>query len=149
MKIRRKQIIFFVLLFFLAFIIFDFSAQNGEKSAGFSENLTEKILRLSGMTDVNFENAERILRKTAHFVEFFAFGLLLCLLVLSFGCAERKAAVFAFLISFLYAFADEFHQFFVPERAPSFLDVLIDSVGAACGILLVFLFRFLSKKKKC
>ncbi len=41
----------------------------------------------------------------------------------------------AFFASVLYAVSDEFHQSFVPGRHSSPLDVVIDAVGAAVGLL--------------
>jgi VanZ family protein len=48
----------------------------------------------------------------------------------------------------LYAVADELHQLFVPGRAASPVDVLIDTGGALLGILLFALLRFLIRKKR-
>ena len=148
MKIGKKQIILLIFLFFLAVGIFYFSSQNGEKSGGFSENLTEKILQIFEITNVDEENAERFLRKTAHFVEFYILGGLLCLIFLSFRRSMRMSGGLSFGIAFLYACIDEFHQFFVPERAASFFDVLLDSTGAFFGILTVLGVCFFRSKKK-
>lgn len=46
-----------------------------------------------------------------------------------------KQACLALLLSALYAASDEFHQSFVPEREASVLDVVIDSYGAAVGLM--------------
>ena len=44
-------------------------------------------------------------------------------------------ALLAFTVAALYAASDEFHQSFVPHREARFGDVLIDSAGAAIGLL--------------
>ena len=49
-----------------------------------------------------------------------------------------EEAVFALLISALYAGSDEFHQRFVTSREASLLDVTIDIAGAALGLLLIW-----------
>ena len=36
----------------------------------------------------------------------------------------------AIIITIAYAITDEFHQYFVPGRIPSILDILFDSFGA-------------------
>ncbi|MGV8147186.1 MAG: VanZ family protein [Alkaliphilus sp.] len=40
------------------------------------------------------------------------------------------------LVCVLYAISDETHQIFVPGRSAQVSDILIDSVGAAVGILI-------------
>ena len=40
-------------------------------------------------------------------------------------------------LSFLYAITDEIHQIFVPGRSAQFRDVLIDTLGASFGCLLI------------
>ena len=51
------------------------------------------------------------------------------------GSEARLALVFAAL----YASTDEFHQTFVPSRQGSVWDVLLDTSGAAFGLLLLWL----------
>jgi VanZ family protein len=43
-----------------------------------------------------------------------------------------------------YAATDEWHQSFVPSRTADLGDVLIDSTGAAIGLMLVFLWHKLA-----
>lgn len=52
------------------------------------------------------------------------------------GVTFRRAAL-AVVLAALYAASDEFHQGFVAGRSPSPLDVLIDTVGACAGTLLL------------
>jgi VanZ family protein len=51
---------------------------------------------------------------------------------------RRRRFTIAWSLSVAYALTDEFHQSFVLTRNASALDVLIDSVGAATSLLLVF-----------
>lgn len=51
-----------------------------------------------------------------------------------------KAAVVFALVA-LYAASDEIHQLFVPSRQASVWDVLLDSGGAAVGLLVVWSIR--------
>ncbi|MBA2423994.1 MAG: VanZ family protein [Actinobacteria bacterium] len=69
-----------------------------------------------------------VLRKLAHAAEFGVLGALLLR-------AIDRAGV-AFALGTLYAVSDELHQMFVPGRMGSPLDVAIDTVGVACGVLL-------------
>jgi VanZ family protein len=68
-----------------------------------------------------------VLRKLAHALEFAVLGLLL-------ARALGRAGV-AFALGALYAVSDEIHQSFVPGRAASLRDVLLDSAGVAAGVL--------------
>ena len=49
-----------------------------------------------------------------------------------------REAGLALVIAALYAVSDEFHQSFVPSRTASAWDVLIDTCGAAAGLLIVW-----------
>ena len=75
------------------------------------------------------------IRKMAHFTEFACLGALFAWL---FGML-RKPMVFALACGFGAASMDETIQSFVPNRGPSFVDVLIDTSGALVGILFLFI----------
>ena len=68
------------------------------------------------------------LRKLAHAAEY---GVLGALLLRATGRAGLSLVLGA-----LYALSDEIHQSFVPGRAGSPLDVALDTVGVACGIVI-------------
>ena len=69
-----------------------------------------------------------VLRKLAHAAEFAVLGVLLLR-------ALRDERV-AFAAGAAYAVTDEVHQHFVPGRLGSPVDVAIDAVGVALGVLL-------------
>jgi VanZ family protein len=69
-----------------------------------------------------------LLRKLAHACEFAVLGGLLLR-----ALRDERAALAA---GVAYAISDEMHQHFVPGRVGSPLDVVIDSVGVALGVLL-------------
>jgi VanZ family protein len=68
-----------------------------------------------------------VLRKCAHVTEYAIFGALLL--------RALGREVPAFLIGLAYAASDEFHQHFVRGRHASPVDVAIDAVGIAFGLL--------------
>ena len=68
------------------------------------------------------------LRKLAHAAEY---AVLAALLVRATGRSRL-----AFALGTLYAVSDEIHQAFVPGRMGAPLDVAIDVLGVACGIVL-------------
>jgi VanZ family protein len=69
-----------------------------------------------------------VLRKLAHAAEFAILGALLVR-------ATGSDAV-AFALGVAYAVSDEIHQTFVPGRAGAVLDVGIDALGVAAGLML-------------
>ncbi len=69
-----------------------------------------------------------VLRKLAHAAEFAVLGGLLL--------RATGHSGYAFALGVLYALSDELHQMLVPGRLGSPLDVAIDTVGVACGVLL-------------
>jgi hypothetical protein len=69
-----------------------------------------------------------VLRKIAHACEFAVLGALFLR-----ALRDERAALAA---GIAYAVSDELHQHFVPGRVGSPLDVVIDSVGVAVGVLL-------------
>ena len=68
-----------------------------------------------------------VLRKLAHAVEYAILGALLLRAV---GHAWAALALGA-----AYAASDELHQHFVPGRQAALLDVVIDTIGVAVGVL--------------
>ena len=48
---------------------------------------------------------------------------------------KRRFILFAsILLTVLYGFSDELHQYFVPSRSAELLDLLFDSLGACVGV---------------
>ncbi len=73
-----------------------------------------------------------VIRKSAHLVEYFVFGLLVLHAVRS----ERRGwqwrwGMIAIALAAGYAAVDEMHQAFEPTRGPSLSDVGLDTLGAA------------------
>lgn len=66
-----------------------------------------------------------------HITEYaiFAFLVSRALRTHNLGADYIKRTVLVFLIAFIYAISDEFHQAFVPNRDPSLYDLFFDAVG--------------------
>jgi VanZ family protein len=77
-----------------------------------------------------------LLRKAGHFTEYAILAILVhhALVVGGDWSAWRRLLV-AWLLTALYAASDEWHQSFVPGRAPALTDVAIDICGALTGLL--------------
>jgi VanZ family protein len=91
----------------------------------------------SGITAEQFDTLHLIIRKLAHWSEYFIFSLLLLRALRGRfkSPSDLRRAVWIVAVIFLYASSDEIHQVFVPSRTPSFADVTIDSFAGICGIL--------------
>ena len=89
------------------------------------------------------------LRKCMHASIYF--GLMLLLLnVFKMGDIKlKKAVIFSFIICFLYACGDEYHQTFILGRTGQFSDVIIDMFGASIGMIFYLsCYQLLKFKKK-
>ena len=90
------------------------------------------------------EFMHHIIRKCAHFTEYFILSLLLLRGIRAGRHGMRLAwAVLAIVLVAGYASLDEFHQRFVPGRTPKVTDVLIDTTGGAAAQAIAALFAML------
>ena len=80
------------------------------------------------------EGWDLVLRKAAHLAEYAVLGALLARALYDALAAWAWIAWFAGVV---YAASDELHQIFVPGRHGSPVDVAIDAVGVAVGVLAV------------
>ena len=95
------------------------------------------IFFLSSLPDLHSGlEADFLLRKTAHAVEYAVLAALLWRAAWgSFGWGRRALFAFSFSLAVLYAASDEWHQAFVPGRGPSAADVGVDAAGALAACL--------------
>lgn len=70
-----------------------------------------------------------------HVIQYFILGFLMVRAFFSLQRPRSKVVLFiiSLSISVLFAFSDEFHQFFVSGRTASLTDVMADGVGASIG----------------
>lgn len=135
MKNKRLVIGWISLIFWMG-LIFYMSNQPGEISSKQS-GIVIKMLEIMGISLKSSiaDTATFIVRKTAHFTEYFILYMLI-LNVLKYYMKIKKAIIFSFVLTFSYACTDEIHQYFIPGRAMAFKDVLIDSSGALLAMLI-------------
>ena len=89
-----------------------------------------------------------LLRKIAHFTEFCTLGMLLVWQFRMHKISPLAQYALPLLGGFLVACADETIQWFVPDRGPSLIDVGIDTLGSALGIILITLINYALKRNK-
>ena len=121
--------------------IWHFSLSPAADSSVTSGEVTGTLNSFLEKININLEFSGQVIRKLAHFVEFFVLGLLLALTL--YLHSFPHVTPFALAISVLVAAVDECLQFLSPGRAPSLTDVLLDSLGAVCGIAAFLLLHLL------
>jgi VanZ family protein len=111
-------------------------------SAEHTASVFERILHwiAPSMTAAQFESIHHLIRKTAHFTEYFVFCLLLYRGVRGARAGWRWTwGLSAIFIAASYSALDEIHQAFVASRHASPYDSLIDSTGAFFAVVVLWL----------
>jgi VanZ family protein len=136
--------------------IFLFSCENAEKSTERSDAIINSIINVSS-SENNFtvDNTETgditivtIVRKCAHFFEFFLLGFLVVNLFKDYKKLNFKRILLCILFCCIYAVSDEIHQLFVDGRSCELIDVLVDTSGSSVGALFYyFLYSNVNKTK--
>ena len=134
---QTKRVLYWGITLVLMILIFSFSAKNGTSSAGMSIGYAKELARILSFLGffqihsnadlmMHAEAVHTFVRKTAHFTEYAVLGF----------------------FTYKYASTDEIHQMFVPGREGKVFDVMIDSCGAFCGIMVSLITQKLIEKKK-
>ena len=110
----------------------------------------EPILRwfIPGLTHPQFYLIHHYIRKSAHFVEYFIFCLLLFRGIRGSRIGWRWSwGLTALFIASGYSALDEIHQAFVASRQASPYDSLLDSIGATFALAILWLWlRFRNRQ---
>lgn len=96
---------------------------------------------------VTFRAYDGLIKESLHLVEF---GILYGLFVLFFlvdGKLTIKTSVFSAIVASLWGVTDEIHQYFVPYRSATVIDVVKDIIGVVACYLIVH-FSYIKKKNK-
>ena len=137
----KRKILIALLVLLLAFIwghsCMPMDASREESSAVL-ELLRPLLALIVGKENVTLH----LVRKLAHFTEFFCLGCVLALLLPFRGRSQLLAGGLGMLTGFI----DETIQIF-SGRGPAIRDVWLDFSGAAAAILILAAIRLLSKRK--
>lgn len=74
-----------------------------------------------------------LILKSFHLIEYAILAIFLFL-----GFKKYK---WSFLVAYIYAFSDEFHQFFIIGRTGRFRDTFFDLIGILIGFLIIKFFK--------
>ena len=113
-------------------LIFWFSSAGHEASSGQSMQAVHGITRVTGVV-----LPEVLVRKAAHVFLYFILGILLTLLVRTYRIRWRSVVLWAVGIACAYAATDETHQLLVGGRSGQVSDVLLDTVAACVGVVVI------------
>lgn len=149
-------------------VIFTFSSQTGEASTGTSGRFVSIIIDIF-ISDYNEYTIDEqieisntislIVRKGAHFTEYFILGFLWLSTFLSSIHKKESSAqslivlkrykwiLYSGSLSCIYAMSDEIHQGFTAGRSPAVLDVLIDTIGGFAGAFIAFFILYACVKR--
>lgn len=141
----KKTILWPALALFWGLFIFSQSLNDGDTSGAMSGSITAFLLQF---LPIGEELLHTLIRKGAHFAEYFILGVLTAKAFRAYGLFPRKWDFSVLFVGCFWAVLDEFLQTFVPERAGMVADVLLDSAGVLCGAALVLLMVCLKKKKE-
>ena len=122
-----KKIIKWILFIFWLLIIFIFSnqPQSAKHTYDIIGNLIPYIKTSNLLDIINY-----IIRKSAHFTEYFILCLLTISLLKEYTKKEIIIIISSLIFCFIYACSDELHQSFIKGRTSQFSDVLIDTSGS-------------------
>lgn len=148
MQLSFKKIFYLLITIFIVLFIFYNSMQNGESSSEASTAVLNFINDMIKAMGLSFKLEGYFIRKLAHFVEFFIFGLFVMLTFKEFTNKTFSIIGFPMFFALFIPVIDEFIQIYSPGRASSVKDVMLDFSGAITGIIIVCLFSKVKKRKK-
>ncbi len=142
-----KRVIMCSMTAFMVGFIFINSALPADVSSQESGSITELINSLLSRVGIGLALSEHLVRKFAHFIEYFVLGTLLFYTVRSFNLRRTKSVFVVPLIGFLVASVDETIQLFSFGRSAQVSDVLLDFIGVFSAVILFSITSYLLTKK--
>lgn len=85
---------------------------------------------------------DKLLKEGLHLFEFAALYLLVIIAFMAIGRLNPRTSKIAAVMSVLYGFADELHQYFVLYRSATITDLLKDTTGVLIAYLIINKLRF-------
>ena len=140
----------------MMYVIFNFSAQNGDVSGQLSGTVTTDLVELCGHIFDRQWDAQQIfyyagllehyVRKAAHVTEYFLLAVTVAFPLYVYRLRGWKLVLSAGLFCMGFACLDEWHQSFVPGRTPALRDVFIDTAGSLAGIYVTRIVCWIGRK---
>lgn len=140
-----RKIVFTTLFIIWLIIIFAFSQASGTKSSQTSNAVIKNIVIIinkiqnkevtSKDLKIAYQKYSFIIRKAAHFTEYFILGIFSYMCINSH--TDKRVMLISLIFCLIYASTDEIHQLFIDGRGARFMDVLIDGSGSALSLFLI------------
>lgn len=145
---KYKKYILLAATIFWSILIFYMSSQPAVQSAAASSAIVDSIIEFLNINKDVVDLLTTIVRKSAHFCEYFIFS---GLVVLTYKEFKGKVINFYFtlLVCLVQANLDEFLQKFIEGRSSEVRDVLIDFSGAISFVLIYILIGYIRKLVIC
>lgn len=128
---KKVSLILLILWMIFIFVMSSFNANDSGNQSGIIVSFISSIFNISDTKLLSL-----IIRKSAHFTEYFILGILSINYIIKY----KKNIKYSYLMCIIYAISDEIHQIFVSGRSCQITDIFIDSVGAIIGITLIIKF---------
>ncbi len=136
MSKNKISLLLVILWMIFIFVMSSFDATSSSNQSNFIVDIITSIINIKDIGLLSL-----IIRKLAHFIEYFILGIL----VINFITRYDKKIIIAILLCIIYATSDEIHQIFIPGRSCQIIDIMIDSLGSIMGI---YLYKLITKKCK-
>ena len=139
-----KKLVLWIAIILCMTAIFLLSAQEASSSTETSSSFIKAIISIFDFRgklspseiSIIIKKTTNIVRKAAHFSIYSLLGFLVALLVSFYKIYGKKRLYITITAAFLYACSDELHQYFIKGRSAQLSDILLDTAGAFCGLLL-------------
>lgn len=147
MKFEKKNIInilLIIMILLLLILIYGNSLKEGKESSQQSNAVVNFIYDMIPILERSILSL--VVRKMAHFTEFFVLGLLIHTFCLN-KVKDKKNIILILLFGYVFGAIDELIQTFVEGRNGNFIDTLIDYSGFITSFLIVKLIQINILKK--
>ena len=134
MTAKRRQYLWSAAAVLYVLFIFSNSMKTADLSSADSGavlKLVQQVLTAGGVDSTII--TEQVIRKTAHYTEYAALGILLCHCFRTFALSLDSRVLSQVLVSVLVPFTDETIPLFVAGRSGQISDGWLDCAGAAFG----------------
>ncbi len=142
-KLQKFLIYWLPLLLWMGII---FTASGDTESTRHSSTLFEPLMRwlFPQMSQTHIEQLHYAFRKCCHMTEYAVLAILAWRAIRQPQRNDKRQwrwdeAGLALGITLLYAASDELHQVFIPSRTGQISDVVVDVIGGASGLTLLWL----------
>ena len=137
---EKEEINFMDIIIIMMVFIFYMSQQTGQVSSGQSGKIVLLLSKIGiEISQDNISKITFIIRKSAHFSEYFVLYILLFNVIKNY-IHSKKIILYSIMGVIIYAASDEFHQYVVPGRSAAIKDVFIDTCGGIAASIVNNLF---------